>query len=257
MKLDPAAYHNICSLTTNVAVSRPEAETWKKCLLNTADEKIRVQRNQLTLNLLRKLQRVGVGVNSVEIFAKKNSGEGTRKEKRRRRMVQLLMKAKVEDAELELKWSKERFDLKMRKIARRWGHHQGVMTAFRFIISREAVRVWEQGKDKNVKKVDHLMIKWRTGISRAVDQEWRGIKIGDRVLEEETRNEEEEVRHPHKYGGVRTNPDEDSILALPHKFTTFEKIQLDKIKVSTEILKDKVRWELRAREERLIIRRKI
>ena len=40
----------------------------------------------MTLNLLRKLQRVGVGVNSVEIFAKKNSGEGTRKEKRRRRM---------------------------------------------------------------------------------------------------------------------------------------------------------------------------
>ena len=64
------------------------------------------------------------------------------------------------------------------------------------------------------------------------------------------RNEQEEVRHPHKYGGVRTNSDEDSILSLPHKFTTFEKIQLDKIKVSTEILKDKVRWELRAREER-------
>ena len=250
MKLDPAAYHNICSLTTNVAVSRPEAETWKKCLLNTADEKIRVQKFQLTVNLLRKLQRAGVGVNSVEIFAKKNSGEGTRREKRRRRMTQLMMKAKVEDAEMELKWSKERLDSKMRKLERRWGHHQGVMTAFRSIVSKEAIRVWEQGKDKNAKKVDHLRRKWRSGLSRAVDQEWRGIKIGDRVLEEEMRNEQEEARHPHKYGGVQTNADEDSILALPHKFTTFEKIQLDKIKVSTEILKDKVRWELRAREER-------
>ena len=93
-------------------------------------------------------------------------------------------------------------------------------------------------------------MQWRSGLSRAVDQEWRGIKIGDRVLEEEMRNEQEEVRHPHKYGGVQTNADEDSILALPHKFTTFEKIELDKIKVSTEIMKDKVRWELRAREER-------
>ena len=119
MKLDPAAYHDICNLTMNVTVSRAEAETWKKCLLSTADEKIKVQRAQLTLNLLRRLQRVGVGVNSVEIFAKKNSGEGTRRENRRRRMVQLMMKAKVEDAELELKWSKERFDTKMRKIARR------------------------------------------------------------------------------------------------------------------------------------------
>ena len=248
MKLDPAAYHDICNLTTNVAVSRAEAETWKKCLLNTADEKVKMQRNQLTLNLLRKLQRVGVGVNSIEIFAKKNSGEGQRKEKRRRRMVQLMMKAKVEDAELELRWSRERFGLKMSKVTRRWGHHRDVLNTFRIIIRREAVRVWEQGKDKNAKKVEHLRRKWRNGTNQVVDQEWRGIKIGDRVLEEEMSNEEEVERQPHKYGGVQTNADEDSILALPHKFTTYEKIQLDKIKVSTEIMKDKVRWELRARE---------
>ena len=64
-----------------------------------------MQRNQLTVNLLRRLQRVGVGVNSVEVFAKKNSGEGVRVEKRRKRMIQLMMRAKLEDAELELKWS--------------------------------------------------------------------------------------------------------------------------------------------------------
>ena len=44
MKLDPAAYHAICNLTQSVAVSRAEAETWKKCLLATADEKIVVQK---------------------------------------------------------------------------------------------------------------------------------------------------------------------------------------------------------------------
>ena len=69
--------------------------------------------------------------------------------------------------------------VKMRKVMRRWGHHQDVMTAFRLTIGREAVRVWEQGKDKNAKKVDHLRRKWRNGTSRAVDQEWRGIKIGE------------------------------------------------------------------------------
>ena len=250
MKLDPAAYHDICNLTRNVAVSRAEAETWKKCLLSTADEKIKVQRNQLTVNLLRKLRRVGVGVNSVEIFAKKNVGEGARKEKRRKRMTQLMMKAKLEDAELELKWSRERLQMKMNKVGRRWGHYQNVMGAFREILNREAVRVWDEGKDKNTKKVEHLQKKWRNYASRQVVGEWRGVKIGDRQLEEEMRNEEEEVDKPHKYGGVQTNEDEDSVLALPHKFTTFEKIQLDKIKVSTEIMKDKVRWELRAREER-------
>ena len=50
MKLDAATYHDIINLTTNVAVS--PAETWKKCLLATADEKMKLQRSQLTVNLL-------------------------------------------------------------------------------------------------------------------------------------------------------------------------------------------------------------
>ena len=60
MKLDAAAYHEITNLTLNVAVSRAEAETWKKCLLGTADEKIKLQKSQLTANLLRKLQKRGL-----------------------------------------------------------------------------------------------------------------------------------------------------------------------------------------------------
>ena len=63
MKLDAATYHEIINLTTNVAVSPAEAETWKKCLLATADEKMKMQRSQLTVNLLRKLQKRGMGVN--------------------------------------------------------------------------------------------------------------------------------------------------------------------------------------------------
>ena len=61
MKLDAAAYHEIINLTSNVAVSPAEAETWKKCLLVTADEKIKLQKSQLTANLLRKLKKTWVG----------------------------------------------------------------------------------------------------------------------------------------------------------------------------------------------------
>ena len=147
-----------------------------------------------------------------------------------------------------MKWSRERLATKMSKVVRRWGHYQDVLGTFRTILNREAVRVWREGKDKNTKKVEHMQKKWRNNARQPVDGEWRGIKIGDRELEEEMRDEEED--RPHKYGGVQTNGDEDSVLALPHKFTIFEKIELDKIRVSTEIMKDKVRWELRAREER-------
>ena len=80
MKLDVAAYHSIVNLTLNVAVSPAEADVWKKCLLETADEKIKMQKCQLTLNLLRKLHKRGLGLNSVEF--KKSSGEGPRRELR-------------------------------------------------------------------------------------------------------------------------------------------------------------------------------
>ena len=108
MKLDAAAYHNIINLTTNVAVSPAEAEVWKKCLLVTADEKMKIQRSQLTVNLLRKLQKRGLGVNEVENFAQKSSEVGPRKEERRRRTVQLVIKGKLEDAILVHRWSRRK-----------------------------------------------------------------------------------------------------------------------------------------------------
>ena len=57
----------------------------------------------MTVDLLRKLQKRGVGVNCVEFFAKKNLGDGNRRElRRRRRTIQLVMKGKLEDAVLQL-----------------------------------------------------------------------------------------------------------------------------------------------------------
>ena len=133
---------------------------------------------------------------------------------------------------------------------RRWGHHRDTMIAFREILCTIAVKVWEDGKEKNRRKVDHLEVKWRESRRTEVEGVWRGVKIGDRHLEEEMANEEAEApKAPHKYGGATSNADEDALLALPHKFTTFESLHVDKIKVSTEILKDKIRWELRTREE--------
>ena len=251
MKLDAAAYHSIVNLTLNVAVSPAEADVWKKCLLETADEKIKMQKCQLTLNLLRKLHKRGLGLNSVEFYAKKSSGEGPRRKLRRKRTVQLLMKGKLEDAAIMLERSKENLNRKLTRVERRWGHHRATMIAFREILSNIAVKVWEDGRDKNKRKIEHLEKKWRNNQrTEAVEGVWRGVKIGDKELEEEMANEEVEApKAPHKYGGVTSNADEDALLALPHKFTTYESIQLDKIKVSTEIMKDKIRWELRTREE--------
>ena len=95
------------------------------------------------MNLLRKLEKRGLGLNSFEFFAKKNSGEGLRKEARRRRMVQLIMKGKREDVMqvLIVIRSKESFGRKMAKVERRWGHHRATMITFRNILTRLAEKV--------------------------------------------------------------------------------------------------------------------
>ena len=131
MKLDAAAYHAIKNLPLNDTVSQVEAEVWNKHLLKVADSKMKVQKDQLIVDLMRKLQRFGVGVNEVECYVRKSvKEEGSRWAARRRRLVQLNMKGKLEDAMVELRWIRERFHQRMTKLQGRWGHHVGVMEAF-------------------------------------------------------------------------------------------------------------------------------
>ena len=66
--------------------------------------------------MFRKLQTEGVGFSDVEMFARKSSQQGARREARRKRLVREIMKKKKEDAVIQLGWSKERFRRKMAKL---------------------------------------------------------------------------------------------------------------------------------------------
>ena len=72
------------------------------------------------------------------------------------------------------------------------------MTTFRTILTREAERVWKDGKDKNKNNLEHLERKWRNNPRPEVEGLWRRVKIGDFELEDEMAAEENEV--PHKDG---------------------------------------------------------
>ena len=63
---------------------------------------------EVHIYLLRKLQKKGMCV--------KSSGVGPRKEEKRRRTVQLVMKGKLEDAILVHRWSRESFRRKLAKV---------------------------------------------------------------------------------------------------------------------------------------------
>ena len=72
------------------------------------------------------------------------------------------------------------------------------MTTLRTILTREAERVWKDGKDKNKNNLEHLERKWRNNPRPEVEGLWRRVKIGDFELEDEMAAEENEV--PHKDG---------------------------------------------------------
>ena len=145
MRIDGAAYHEICTLPLRDAASPAEADTWNKYLLETANAKLKVQRDQLRVELFRSLQRRGVGLNEVEQYAKKSTRFGARYEVRRRRTVQLIMRGKREDAMVQLAWSKEKFVKKMAKLEGRWGRHRAIMTSFRAILRQGEVRGGKEG----------------------------------------------------------------------------------------------------------------
>ena len=113
-------------------------------MLGTADSKIKSQKDQVAVEMFRKLEKKEVGLNDVETFARKSSRQGSRMEARRKGLVRRIMREKRMDAEIELRWSRERYKRRMAKLEARWGHYREVMVAFRNILNHEATEVWSK-----------------------------------------------------------------------------------------------------------------
>ena len=80
---------------------------------------------------------------------------------------------------------------------------------------------------------------------------WRGIVIGEEELRKEEVKRGEDGKKPIlNYGGVETTPEEESILSLPSKFSTYEPITEEKLEVALQMTVMKARLELKARRER-------
>ena len=228
---------------------------WNKLMISAAKLKIKAAENQRTVNLLEKLKKEGLGTNQVEEFAKTDMGTGWRAERRRRTMVRCMMRGKVEDARTTLAMVKVRGEKKMEYLERRWGHNQAIMTTFKGIVQEQVEDAWKDKGEKYERKLKHLRRKWRKkNVERneSMGGEWRGVKIGDRELEEEEeeRRDIERVKPVLKFGGAATSAEEDSLLVLPSKFAMYDPISVEKVEVSLQVAMTKARWELRSRRER-------
>ena len=126
-------YHKIVSLTSNVTVAPMEAVVWNNTMLEVAKMKIKVAEGQRTVNMMQKLRKKGLGTNQVEQFARRDMGRGKGAERRRKAVIRALMRAKVEDAMTSLALTRGRSKVREAYLTRRWGHHVGVMSAFKVI----------------------------------------------------------------------------------------------------------------------------
>ena len=255
----PDTCHKIEALTLNARVTpKPkEAGVWNKTMINVANIKIKVTESQQTVILLEKLKYKGLGTNQIEDFAKNDMGRGWGSERRRSTMVRCSLRGKVQDARETLAGTRTRYQSRMSYLERRWGHNRAIMADFKMIVQEQVESVWKTMKEKNKQKREHLERKWqgerrrKQGGNPKLGGEWRGIKIGEKELEEEEKTRGDDGKKPVlKYGGVETTQEEDSILNLPSKFTTFEPITTDKLEVDLSMAITKARWELEARRER-------
>ena len=168
------------------------------------------------------------------------------------------MRAKVEDAMTSLALTRGRSKVREAYLTRRWGHHVGVMSAFKVICQEQVEEAWKEKGDKCTSKLQHLEMKWKREERHRTQKldiggEWRGVKIGDRELEEEEERRdrgERRTRPVLKYGTVVTSAEEDSLLSLPAKFSTYQAITLEKVEVALQVSMAKARWELQSRKER-------
>ena len=236
-------------------------------MMKTANLKIKMTRKMSKLLLLQKLRKRGIGVNEVEEYARKEIGRGNGggeqfRQVRRKEIVRALMKSKVRSAEVELEETRRQFLKVDSYLRRRWGQHREAMSRYSTILQAEVRREWEDRRGKCRDKIDHLERKWvrarREQLRPEPEREenhLEGILYRDvdlrRRAEEEGRDLDQ-VRAPLIYGGIQPTNQEAAAMALPPKFATFGRISEEEMEVEAELMIAKVKWELRAREERAV-----
>ena len=225
-------------------------------MFNSIEAKINVQRKQLTLNLLERLLKKGIGTNQVEQMVKSFKAGGgrimseERMIKERERMVRSHMLDKVVDARIQLSRSRHRQERILVFLHSRVIQYPGLWRFFCEIQQCEIEEIWKNGVAKNQKKVEHLTDRWNPPKTQ-VDRVWKGVLIGDAELEElKAKLELAEEKEVPTYGGAEISDNLRTLLRLPPGMTTFEDLDDIKFNADLESMMIKQRWEERNKEER-------
>ena len=250
------ATNRVMEIISEYCTDSDESGLLKNLMFDAIESKLDVQRKQLTLNLLERLWRKGVGTNQVEDLVKNFKFGGGRvlsadKERQEKeKMIRRHMKDKVEDAKIQLVKVRHRQARVLNYLHSRVIQYDGLWRLFCEIQQCEVEEIWKEGVKKNQKKVEHLTSRWKPGRAQ-VERVWRGVLIGDVELEElRLKLGVEKEKEVPVYGGAQISDNLRALLKLPPGMTTYEKMDEIKFSEDLEAMMVKQRWEERNVEER-------
>ena len=184
-------------------------------------------------NLFTKLKKDRIGTTQIETLAK--SLCDTLPEHRQRTLVKVIVNWKMQDAHKHLQRLKSVNTTTWRR-EKELLAGAGVVNEYEQLWRREITKYENECASTQKRKLQHLRNKYRKK-KETIPDEIDGILLTDQELPPEFSST------ARTYGGIELQGNEQSLLALPPKFATYEKVELEPCEAEIEKALAKLRWE--------------
>ena len=235
------ASHMIWNMTSSLTICQEQKDLWNKIMGQTLKFKLKMTQKSLTILLLKKLKQNCLSTPGINKYLQFEVREDDQISKIRRK----LLSYKIRNATSEEKFAREAFTKKFDYLKRRWGHHYLIMKQFFDFMQAEVSEFWDKGRERIRNKINFLRNREK-GEKKTVPEELEGILISDEKLREKF---DDPVILP-LTGGQTVTRGEMKAISLNPKETVRDRVTREKMAVASEVMADKIRWELRSREER-------
>ncbi len=150
-------------------------------------------------------------------------------------MINTVINWKLQDAHTELRNLKRRNTATWREV-KATIRNGGVLREYERLWRRETTKYDEEIRSKHRKKIRHLQRKYKTK-PNTIPDEIDGIVIKDQEIPEGYSST------PRTYGGITLTNEEETLLSLPPKYATYNKVNTEECEAEVEKCLAKLRWE--------------
>ena len=185
-------------------------------------------------NLYQELKKNRIGTMKVETTSRKLCD--TLPKHRQRTLVRIIINWKLQDAHKQLHEHKQN-NTAMWRQEKETIAAAGLLEAYERLWRREITRYEKENTEKRKKKIRHLSNKYKQTNRIEIPDEIDGIILRDQEIPNEYNST------ARTYGGITLSDNEQSVLKLPPKFATYERVNETSCEAEIEKMLTKLRWE--------------